>query len=468
MKKLFIWLLIVAFAVSMVFMGIGCKKTEEVAAPAEKEEAVGEKEEAPIEKEGIFSKPTELVFWWWGEEDAPGFSKYIDVMATEYNKIHPNITVTPVLQSTADTVPAFIAAAEAQSGPDIATVWYGMYNLETAIWPGYAVPLNDYISEEELSHWIGRKLESYNGKVWASDLYAYATLILYNKDHFRDAGLDPETPPKTWDNFMDYSEKLKDAGHAPFAAGFKGGWMFPVLGYFIYPQYLTLDEMKQAVVGEISFADPIFQDAWQKIDDYSRAGYFIESASSIDLAEAYQEWRKGSGTFAEVSSQQAMAWLEELGSEHVGVMYWPEMTENPVDWVPVCKVSEFITSWSPNKELAADFLTFLHSDLSFQKMQEIHPYSVPADDRFDVSTVTDSVKQEIFEMIYSGYKNEKFFIDSVIPYPIMGDGMIPGGQGLIIQTVSPEEAAGMTEDAAVTWRELNPEALEKYKVWTNE
>ena len=32
--------------------------------------------------------------------------------------------------------------------------------------------------------------------------------LTWNKDHFKEAGLDPEKPPKTWDEFRDYAKKL--------------------------------------------------------------------------------------------------------------------------------------------------------------------------------------------------------------------------------------------------------------------
>ena len=62
----------------------------------------GKKETAPVEKaavkEDIFAEPTELIFWWYGEEEVPGLIKYVEQLCDGYNKLHPNITVTPVHQ----------------------------------------------------------------------------------------------------------------------------------------------------------------------------------------------------------------------------------------------------------------------------------------------------------------------------------------------------------------------------------
>ena len=49
-------MLVIAFAVSMAFMGIGCKKAEEVATPAEEE---GIAEEAPAEEAAVEAEVSE-------------------------------------------------------------------------------------------------------------------------------------------------------------------------------------------------------------------------------------------------------------------------------------------------------------------------------------------------------------------------------------------------------------------------
>ncbi|AXC49681.1 sn-glycerol-3-phosphate ABC transporter substrate-binding protein UgpB [Paracoccus suum] len=48
-------------------------------------------------------------------------------------------------------------------------------------------------------------------------------VLYYNKDMFEKAGLDPETPPKTWAEFEDFSAKIKAAGGS--ACGLTSGWI---------------------------------------------------------------------------------------------------------------------------------------------------------------------------------------------------------------------------------------------------
>jgi len=46
-------------------------------------------------------------------------------------------------------------------------------------------------------------------------------VLWYNKDAFREAGIDPNAPPRTWAEVVDYSKKLQASG---LPCGFSSGW----------------------------------------------------------------------------------------------------------------------------------------------------------------------------------------------------------------------------------------------------
>ncbi len=47
------------------------------------------------------------------------------------------------------------------------------------------------------------------GRMWGYVQYGIDVYgLTWNKDHFKEAGLDPEKPPRTWDEFRDYAKKL--------------------------------------------------------------------------------------------------------------------------------------------------------------------------------------------------------------------------------------------------------------------
>src|SRR6202022_491235 len=67
------------------------------------------------------------------------------------------------------------------------------------------------------------------GKIYGIPTNGYTLGILYNRKMFTAAGLDPEKPPATWDDFRRYAKALTSssvAGFAETSTGNQGGWHF--------------------------------------------------------------------------------------------------------------------------------------------------------------------------------------------------------------------------------------------------
>jgi multiple sugar transport system permease protein len=56
--------------------------------------------------------------------------------------------------------------------------------------------------------------------------------MIYRKDLFAEAGLDPESPPRTWDEFFDYALKLTNPEKGVYGVGYSEG---PEMSYYLYP-----------------------------------------------------------------------------------------------------------------------------------------------------------------------------------------------------------------------------------------
>ncbi len=52
--------------------------------------------------------------------------------------------------------------------------------------------------------------------------------MYWNKDLFKDAGLDPEVPPKTWDEWQEYAEKLTDANKNVYGSGISYDYAYQI------------------------------------------------------------------------------------------------------------------------------------------------------------------------------------------------------------------------------------------------
>lgn len=95
-----------------------------------------------------------------------------------------------------------------------------------------AADLTDYV--KDVPHYGDLKQElkdvfTVDGKVYGLPTANYTMGLLYSRTNFTKAGLDPDQPPKTWDEVRAAAKKLKDAGVTGFAEYSKsnqGGWHF--------------------------------------------------------------------------------------------------------------------------------------------------------------------------------------------------------------------------------------------------
>ncbi|WP_137845523.1 extracellular solute-binding protein [Microbacterium sp. 2FI] len=71
-----------------------------------------------------------------------------------------------------------------------------------------------------------------DGKLYGFPRQAYANALTYNRDLFEQAGLDPDSPPTTWDEVREYAKQITDAtgkaGYSQMAINNTGGWQLTV------------------------------------------------------------------------------------------------------------------------------------------------------------------------------------------------------------------------------------------------
>jgi ABC-type glycerol-3-phosphate transport system substrate-binding protein len=98
--------------------------------------------------------------------------------------------------------------------PDIAGVWV----QQLASWADLdaILPLDEFIEADghSVAEFLGRyepsyaEMTSYRGRVYALYATPASTALHWNKSSFREAGLDPERPPRTLRELREFSQKL--------------------------------------------------------------------------------------------------------------------------------------------------------------------------------------------------------------------------------------------------------------------
>ena len=451
-------LIVVIILALLVMVFAGCKATTSVETKAATETTAAAETTAAKE-------PVKITMWWWGEQDVPGLEGYInEVIIPEYTSIHPNVTVEAVLQGTDEAIPAFKAAAQAKEGPDIATLWYGVYWYED-LWAGNTEPISDFIKPEEMDHWLEKSGAELNGKYWGVGLYDAALIIGYNKEMFKQIGVDESNLPVTWDDFLNVCQKLKDAGITPLAFGTSDGWIGTFVANYFTMQLAGPQELKKAVIGERSFAEKDFTDVWSRLKILKDRGFFNENMSSIGYVDAQQEFIKGSSAMSVMTNTALSAYDKDLGGGKLAILNQPQLTDKPVDFVPMSGYYQFITPWSKNKQEAADFLAFFHEPKIQQALfDRFEGQIMPMDDRFDFGQVSDPVTKDFYTKMQNSYKNKFFYFDYYIPWTIL-EAYMSSIQKLAVEDIDPEALGKEIDKAAKQWRELNKEIFENYKQW---
>ena len=134
------------------------------------------------------------------------------------------------------------ASAPAGVGPDVVTLFYGW--IPAFVDAGYLTPLpEDPFSEEFILETFSPMVANskFEGSYWAIPTAVRSLALFWNKDILAAAGLDPEAPPTTLDEFVDIALattiydggedifSITQQGHAPALAAQDHHWFREVL-----------------------------------------------------------------------------------------------------------------------------------------------------------------------------------------------------------------------------------------------
>jgi len=175
---------------------------------------------------------TELTFFYPVAVGGP-LTKIVDGMAEEFNKENPEITVKPVYTgSYQDTTTKIQAAVQGKTPPDVAvmlsTELYTMLDMDAII------PLDDFIAKDGGNEFVSDFYPAFmansqvDGKTYSIPFQRSTIVLYYNKEAFKEVGLDPEKPPQNWDELVEYAAKLKKDGRWGVEIPTSGfaSWMF--------------------------------------------------------------------------------------------------------------------------------------------------------------------------------------------------------------------------------------------------
>jgi ABC-type glycerol-3-phosphate transport system substrate-binding protein len=238
-----------------------------------------------------------IKMWWWGQQEAVGIQTWMDDTIKKF-KAQTGSSVSPTLMDTSQVIPQFTKAAAGGNVPDVQFLFNGIYHMENA-WLGYLKPLNGLVSAATIKNGGGTTLSQYQGKAYRTGFYSLAFGVQYNKEHFDKAGLNADSPPKTWDAFMDACDKLKSKGYIPIGGGIKDGF----LGEWWLVNSLTqnLNSPADALnlfIGKLDWRSPKYHAHWVKLQELYDQKFWNDDVNSLDLYRGIQLYNTGKASMA--------------------------------------------------------------------------------------------------------------------------------------------------------------------------
>ena len=200
---------LLASVVALSGCGGGGAAPTQAAGGAEKTEAKAESADA-----GSDSKEALHLTFYYPVNVGGSAAQLIENLCNDFNAENPDIVVEPVYTGNYDdTVTKLQTAVQGGTPPEVfvslATQRFTMAST------GMAMPLDDLIAadpdgQEYIDDFLpGFMEDSYvDGQIYSIPFQRSTMVMFYNKDAFKEVGLDPEKPPTTWDEVVEYGQKL--------------------------------------------------------------------------------------------------------------------------------------------------------------------------------------------------------------------------------------------------------------------
>jgi raffinose/stachyose/melibiose transport system substrate-binding protein len=315
-------------------------------------------------------EPITLTLWDFKSGEAT-FAPYTRIVTEQFMEKYPWVTVEVVPQPNSEYYNLVGAAIAANEGPDVMLMHGGTRLTERQ---DVLVPLDEYIGDEADNFinlhngWTNTE----TGEIIALPVTIQGFVYYYNKNIYKEAGLDPEKPPTTWEELMANCEAIMaNTDKSCFTVGGRGGEGIRFFGSLFAAAIFTPEDHARFRAGEMPYDDPKMVKQLELWYEASQRGWWQEgAASTITYFDSHDNFSAGraahnQGLISDVSHWRAFS--NDLGANNVGmfknVVIDPEVYDNVED-IPIAAgggIGWAVPKWSPNRDMAVELVKDLTS-----------------------------------------------------------------------------------------------------------
>jgi raffinose/stachyose/melibiose transport system substrate-binding protein len=265
---------------------------------------------------------------------------------------------------------------------------------------------------------------------------------LVNKRVWDKTGL-PQ--PKTWSQFLDACQKLKDSGITPIALGNGTQWITQLINYALVATTVFAENPRfpeDMTAGKASFGKSGWVDAMTKYMELNKRGFFNPNPNGTSFEESQRLVASGRAAMAVHTAGTVAGMLATAGHRDFAMWPLPALDDAEKTQVAVGITNGYgVSATSKNKDAATAFLNFLaepDSMADWAKVTSVPVFGQPEDQ-------TDPIYVDIMKYVSAG--KGALYMDNKWPSPRVQEAHFVGVQDLFAGKATIEQVLSRMDAA---------------------
>lgn len=386
-----------------------------------------------------------LTIWHWMTDREPAFQELVKRYAAL-----TGIKINFELYAPSDAYAQKVrAAAQGVNLPDIFGILGEMRDFSSFIKAGHILDLTPYMDDSE-GEWKNRffaKALSVNeftagnnygvkAGIYAVPIDIMTIQMLYNKDLFKELGLNPNMPPLSFQEFLDIGKKIKGAQIQGLVSGWGEIWMIDCFANNYAFNIMGEEKVLATIKGEVPYTDPDWLEVLTLFKDMQESGILARGLVTMVNKTAEQLFANGKAVFAFNGSWCVNVYKGMNPDLNYGAILPPQVSDKyPMTIWGGAGSSFMVNARSKNKEAAVRFLQWL-TDRDQQAYLAQVTNNLPAN-KDALSKIPGILAQFADDMEHTTHPSTW----GVSEYPAVIEALDKGIQSIIIGERTPKQVA---------------------------
>jgi len=266
-----------------------------------------------------------------------------------------------------------IAAARAGRLPDIFGILGEKKTLASFIKAGYVLDLTPYMKEDrkawensfypqalDITSFDKNNPYTVDKGIYGAPIDITVMEFLYNKSLFEKAGLDPQKPPATLDEFLDMAKKVKNSLDVDgFICGWGEGWLLNALAVEWAINVMGEKKFFDTLKGDVPYTDKQWIEVFSSFTRIKKSGILASNITTMINKEAEDSFSNSQAAFSFNGSWAINVYKQLNPDLEYAFFPLPKISSSPVKIWGGAGSSFMVNAKSENKKKAVDFLKWL-------------------------------------------------------------------------------------------------------------